>query len=354
MAKTMRAAVLKEYNKPYVLEDVPIPEAGQGDVLLRIKAGSYCHTEKMVVAGEFKSPLPIIPSHEPVGIVEKIGPGVKGFVVGQRVGTLAPYKKCGKCVDCAEAGAIYCQNRKGMSGITQNGAMAEFMVADADSIIRLPDSLSFEKAAPLMCAGATIYQSIKKAEQEGLKPGGVLGIVGCGGLGLLGLQFAKIEGYKVVAVDTRDAPLDMARKFEHAPDLCINSKTTSAKDAVDKITNQLKGGESALPGLDAVIVCTDPIPAYTYGLDILARHGTMVVVGQPQNPIPLTYYQLIFRDVKVVGSLLSEPETAQKMVDLVGKHGVHIEVKTYSLDRVNDLVAEYDTGKVVGKLVVTM
>lgn len=201
-----------------------------------------------------------------------------GLKVGDRVGVLAFRDPCGECYDCqlSEKGTlpgarVYC-NSKIFMGISSDGAAAEYMLADARFVVPLPDALSFEAAAPLMCAGTTIYRAIKAS---GARPEQTVAFVGIGALGHLGVQFAKSMGMRVVAVDAREAPLEMVKTLKYSPDVILDSRH-GAKAALETI-----GGG----GVDVCIVCTHVDQAFTYGLDITRRHGVFVAVGIPSNAI---------------------------------------------------------------------
>lgn len=224
------AESVEQEKRPYTMrEDLPLPKLQPHQILLKVTTSGYCHTEHMVARGEFKhmmrQDLPLIPSHEPTGIVvalgsdaEKMSEGVAGFSgspgpgkvrTGDRVGAIAFSNFCGKCDDCKAGNLKFCSDQD-FVGVTFNGGFAEYCAVDVRSCVRLPDALSFDAAAPLMCAGATIFTAIKACN---LKAGQSLGIVGAGSLGHLGVQFSKAMGYRTVIVDARDPPLEMVSSF---------------------------------------------------------------------------------------------------------------------------------------------
>jgi len=342
--KTMKGLQITEFKKPYRLSnDIPVPKIERdNEVLIKIAVAGYCHTQMMVQNGEFASKmvgarLPMIPSHEATGVVVAIGSGVSDIRVGDRVGTLACKNTCGKCADCKQGLILYCENCV-MSGVTANGAGAEYMVADSNWTIPLPSNLSFESAAPLMCAGATIYSGLKKAN---LQKGQTVAIIGAGALGHLGIQFAKCMGLRVVSVDARQAPLDLVKSLKYAPDIAIDSTK-----GVDFAKKEI-GGE----GVDATLMATDAIPAHEYGLQLTRKHGKFVVIGQPFDPIPVHYNHLIFRNITIVGSLLGDAQTTKEMVDLVAAKGIEVKTRTYPLEEVETLITDYHKESHSGKLV---
>ncbi|KAK0522260.1 hypothetical protein OC835_006632 [Tilletia horrida] len=317
LPKKMFALRIEEFqaDPPYVLrDDVKIPGPPRPDqVLIEIYSAGYCHTE-MVANGDFehmsRSPLPMIPSHEPTGVVVALGDNAKKLApggpsapnrplrVGDRVGALLFAHYCGKCDDCEDGRVRFCDN-KDMLGVTYDGAFAQYMLADYRSV-------------PLFCAGATIYSAIKACN---LERGEHVCIMGAGALGHIGVQLAKALDLKVSTVDTRDPPLELVKGLRLAPDAVANIKDVKAsdKERVKKLAEELGGAP------DAVIVATDAIPAFELALELVKKHGLMMVVGQPAEPIPVSYLHVIFKGVTVKGSLLADARTCKEMVDLVSQ-----------------------------------
>lgn len=349
MADTMKAARVHKKGEEYKLDTIAIPKIERStDVIVKIRAASYCHTEELVRSGFFgEDKFPITASHEAVGIIDQVGDDVEGFAKGDRVGALAMQNACGNCADCDAGLEKYCENLSGMVGITVDGGFAEYMRCDSRSCLKIPESLPFAQAAPLMCAGATIYAALKLCK---LNQGDVVGFVGVGGLGHIGIQLAKRMGLQVVAVDARTEPINLAKSLKYPPDLTLNSKDLDAPAALEEI-NKLKKN-TAWPGLDAVIVATDAIPAFTYAADITRKHGLLVVAGQPSEPIPITFHSLIFRDIRVVGTLLSNVKDAQEMINLMVKHDIKVTVKEYKFDQVNTMVKDTHKPEMKGRCAV--
>ncbi|KAL7009284.1 hypothetical protein EMMF5_000914 [Cystobasidiomycetes sp. EMM_F5] len=228
---------------------------------------------------------------------------------------------------------------------------SKYKAIDSRYAAAIPDSMTFEQAAPLMCAGATIYRSIKVAEKHGLKAGGTIGFVGLGALGHLGVQFAKTMSYKVVGVDARKEPVELATRLQYPPDLVLNSKEVDAETAREKVVKLDE--QKPFHGLDAAILLADPQESIDYAVKLLARHGLLVLVSQPQSGIHLDFHELVFRDIRLVGSLLGNPDDLQATVDLCAKHGIESTLVTYRLEDINDLVKAADSAKKSGKTVIT-
>ncbi|KAF8589806.1 GroES-like protein [Ramaria rubella] len=343
--KRMKGLQITEFKKPYKFSnDIPVPQIKHdNEVLIRVAVAGYCHTEMMVQNGEFESKmtggnkLPLIPSHEGTGVVVAVGSHVSNVRVSDRVGALCMRNPCGECSDCKQGVPKYCPNKES-GGVTSDGAGAEYMIADSNYTIPLPANIDFESAAPLMCAGATIYCGLKTAA---LKPGQTVAIIGAGALGHLGVQFAKCMGLRVVSVDVRQAPLDLVKSLKYAPDFALDA-TKGVEFALKKI------GEG---GVDATIMATDAISAHEYGLMLTKKHGIFVVIGQPFEPIPIHYNHLIFRNLTIKGSVLSDAQTAKEMVDLVSEKGIEVRTRSYPLEEVETLMQDYHKEGHAGKLV---
>ncbi|RGP74665.1 sphingosine n-acyltransferase lag1 [Fusarium sporotrichioides] len=333
----MKAIQIKEFNAPYSVSEVDKPKPRPHQLLVQIKAGGFCHTDCMALAGEFGSKLPFIGSHEPTGVVVEVGSEVQGFAEGDRVGCLNFDSCCGNCPDCKAGKPIYCDAPL-MKGITADGAWAEYMAADARFAVKLPDALEFPTAACMMCAGATIYGGIKNAK---VPAGGSIGIVGIGGLGHIGTQLAKAMGYQVAAIDAKQDTLDLVSSYALKPDISILA-TDPPESSMKKITDVVK---SDYPGLDATIIATDAPAAFDLAAQLTRKHGTMVLLGQPEKGITLSYHNIIFRDIKLVGSLLADRPVLEELLELVVKHDIQVKIKEWKIEDAEEMRQEYLTGK---------
>ncbi|CEL63725.1 hypothetical protein RSOLAG1IB_05487 [Rhizoctonia solani AG-1 IB] len=349
LPKVMKGLLLEEYGKPYAYHtDLPVPLPKSGEVLLRVKAAGFCHSEMVHYENNFPGGrVPVIPGHENVGIVVAIGEGVTEFKIGDRVGTTLFRQTCGKCDVCGSGTTNLCDSREN-AGINSDGGFAEYMRVDVSWTVSLPDEMDFVAAAPLMCAGSTIYNSIIRA---GKPKGSIIAIVGVGGLGYLGVQFAKAMGYRVVAVETRHPPTELLLSLPShlAPDLIINPKEGLDR-ALTSITSSFKG---AL-GVAAAIVATDPLEAFSFATHIMAKQATIVVVGQPTDPIPFSCNDIIFKDMTIVAGMPSLKPRLKEMVDLVASAGIRVEVKSYSFEKIAELIKDYHDPGLKGRLVLKM
>jgi alcohol dehydrogenase, propanol-preferring len=225
--------------------------------------------------------------------------------------------------------------------------MAEYYLADPNWAVHLPDEMEYETAAPLMCAGSTIYHSILRADQS---KGSIIAIVGLGGLGHLGVQFAKAMGYKCVAVDTRQPPIDLVMSLSprFQPDLILNPLKDSVGIALSKIASTFPGAA----GVAAALTATDALPAFEYSKSIIEKHGTLVFIGQPKEPVSFHYSSFISGDLTIRAGCLGQASVVQEMVDLVQKEGIEVHKQVYGLEDTERLMRDYHEPGMKGKLIV--
>ncbi|CAG9952887.1 unnamed protein product [Clonostachys rosea f. rosea IK726] len=340
----MKAIQIKEFHAPYSVSEVDVPKPKPHQVLVKIRAGGFCHTDCMAHENGFNTKLPFIGSHEPAGIVVEAGSYVTEFKKGDRVGCINFESCCGNCPDCRAGRPIYCDNPL-MKGLTTDGAWGEYMVADSRFTLKLPEALDFSTAACLMCAGISIYGAIKRAE---VPAGGSIGIVGIGGLGHIGTQLGKAMGYTVAAVDVKRSALNLVESYKLKPDVSILA-TEPIENAVEKITQAVQGN---YPGLDATILATDAPPAFDFAAAITRKHGTMVLLGQPEKGITMSYHNIIYRDLKLIGSLVADKDESQELVALVAKHDIKVNIKEWKPEQAEEMRKEYLDGKSEGKNIV--
>ncbi|KAF2726923.1 GroES-like protein [Polyplosphaeria fusca] len=348
---TMKAAQLVEFNsKPgFKIVEVPTPKPGDNDVLVKMGAAGYCHTDHQVWEGVYGSPLPLVPSHEPAGTIVEVGKNVAAegtWKIGQRVGVLLFKHQCGHCIRCEHGYDIrYCENKE-MAGLTHDGGIAEYMVGDPKTMCRLPDEISFVQGAPLMCAGLTVWTGIQQSNPKSKEP---IGVIGIGGLGTLAVQIAKALGHPVVAIDNRPEGRDLATLNDNPKlkaDLIVDSTDPDAISKVKEATGKL--------GLSSLVVCTDDVAVNEWALKLMRPHGTVVALGVPATGYKFSAFDLIFTSVSVVGSLVGTAQEAQKMLDLVAKFGIKSHVTTIPLSRAGELPHLYSDPHLKGRLVVDL
>lgn len=381
----MKAQLLTEYNKPYSLQSVPLPVLDSPhDLLIRVEAASYCHTDAVLAAGQMRPHPPRFPHiacHEFAGVVVALPPTPTptshGHGIGDRVAVPGrAFHPCGECFECASGGggpsspiaaaadpdadppgySVRCARGAGNCGISAPGGFAEYAVVDGRQVAAVPRGVvgGSVAAAPLMCAGVTVVGALKRT---GVGRGGRVGIVGCGGgLGHLGLQFAVAMGMRVVGVDAADGPLVLARTV--AGKLGDGVKIVDARAVEARAVREEVGAEDGKVdggdmGLDAVIILPESQDALDYGVALLRDHGRCVVVSFPEKGFHISARDLVFRDISIVGSLVGSNRTLKETLQLAAEHKVEASIKTFPLSRLNELVAEYHKGE-GGKLVVDM
>ena len=205
----MKAAVLRELRTALKIEDLPVPEPGPGEILVKVAACGVCHSDLHAVDGDWNPGpvLPLIPGHEVTGHVAGVGAGVTGFQGGDAVGVPWMWSACGHCESCLAGMETVCKEGEA-TGYSKPGGYAEYMLARADYVARLPKDSDLVKIAPILCAGVTTYRGIKRSEA---RPGQWLAVIGIGGLGHVAVQYGKAMGLRVAAVDIDPAKLSLAK-----------------------------------------------------------------------------------------------------------------------------------------------
>jgi D-arabinose 1-dehydrogenase-like Zn-dependent alcohol dehydrogenase len=370
----MQAQYLEAYKEPYKLRSVPIPQPSEShDILIRVDAASYCHTDYVLAEGQMPGlpkSFPHIGCHEFAGTVvshfESPSKEASAFETGARVGVPGrSFHACGDCFECRnervedpiamdEGGySVNCISADN-NGLSKDGGFAEYAVVDARQLAPIPDTLTAVETAPLMCAGVTIYGALKRS---GLKAGDRVGILGAGGgLGHLGLQYGVKMGYKVLGIEAADEPLKLAQHVASSLDpgpYIVDARKRKAADVVQEIGGQ--DGKKTLGemGLDAVIVLPESQAAFDYGMTLLKSHGTCVVVSFPEKGFHVNSRDIVFRDIRIIGSLVGSNKVLREMLEFSAEHGVRALSTSFPLEKLNELVSEYLKAQ-GGKLVVDM
>lgn len=353
--QTMRAAVVKDFNKGYEVRDVPVPtDLGPHDILVKIAAAGYCHTDLQVMEGVYESAGAkpgLIGSHEPVGTVIKAGSeaGKSNIKVGDRVGSINTFGFCGSCDACKNQGQQLCEKLVGMLGLTIDGGFAQYMKADARVVSKVPDSIPSDEAAPLFCAGATVYGEILASA---VQPGQWMAVVGIGGLGHLGVQYAKALGCKVVAIDRRQEGIQTALSV---PAHLKPDKTfvVDSEEAEKRVIKELQSSfYDSNPGVDRAIINAEARSLIKFTQQFLRKGGRIVDVGLPSDrTLEVDPFALSFKEQTVRGRLICTPEECQKMINLHAdnKCKTHI-AKTYGVEQINEMYDHYQRQDLKGRL----
>jgi len=333
---TMKAAVVPEFRAPLEIRNVPVPEPGPGQVLVKIEASGLCHTDIHAAHGDWpvKPKMPLIPGHEGVGRVVTVGDGDSPVSVGDRVALPWLGHACGRCRYCVGGWETYCVSPQYM-GYTMDGGYAEFTVGYASHVVKVPEGVSSLDAAPVTCAGVTTYKALKVARP---RPTETAMIVGIGGLGHLALQYAKIFGTTTVAVDVEDDKLQLA-------------KDLGADHVVDGRGDQA-GQVSALGGVDLAVV-TVPSPAAMRAAHAsLNPNGRLVLVGLPaDNRLELPVFETVLKGISVIGSLVGTRNDLAECFELQAQGRTRVVAETRRLEDVNECFEEVLAGRVPARLV---
>lgn len=333
----MKAAVVHDFHQPLVIEDIPIPEPGHGQVLVRLETCGVCHTDIHAAHGDWpvKPSPPFVPGHEGVGIVERVGPGVRGVAEGDRVAIPWLGWACGACEYCASGRETLCPNQQ-MTGYTVDGGYAEYALAEASFVGKVPDGVDPLDASPLACAGVTTYKAVKVS---GARSSDLVAVYGIGGLGHLALQYARIAGASVAAVDLVDSKLALARELgaEHTVNAAVD-------DPVEAI--------QALGGADVAIAVAVSPAAFEQAYKSLKRGGTLVFVALPaDNYMQLPIFETVLQGITVVGSIVGTRVDLAETFQLHAEGRTRVVRETRQLEQVNEAFAQVEKGEVDARLV---
>jgi len=332
----MKAAVVPAFKAPLEIRDLPVPEPGPGQVLVKIEASGLCHTDIHAAHGDWpvKPKMPLIPGHEGVGRVERLGDGVDRVAVGDLVALPWLGHACGHCRYCVSGWETYCTSPQYM-GYTIDGSYAEYALGFASHVVPVPDGVTSFDAAPLTCAGVTTYKAIKVARPQ---PGETAMVVGIGGLGHLGLQYAKIFGATTVAVDVDDAKLQLAADL-------------GADHVVDGRGDQA-GALAALGGVDVALVTVPSPQAMNAAHAALNPNGRLVLVGLPaDNRLEIPVFQTVLKGISVIGSLVGTRNDLEDCFSLHAAGRTKVVAESRKLDEVNACFDEVLAGDVPARLV---
>ena len=340
MAELMKAAVVHEFGQPLVIEDVPVPEVPDGQILVKVVASGVCHTDLHAASGDWpvKPTLPFIPGHEGVGHVARVGRGVKLVKEGDRVGVPWLHTACGHCEHCMGGWETLCDAQQ-MTGYTVNGGYAEYVLADPGYVGHLPDTLDFEAAAPVLCAGVTVYKGLKALD---CKPGNWVAISGIGGLGHMAVQYAKAMGFKVIGVDIADDKLALATQL--GADMVVNAAT---QDAVAEVQKHIRGAHG-------VLVTAVSRAAFAQGVGMLHKRGTMSLVGLPPGDFALPIFDVVLNAKTVRGSIVGTRADLLESLAFAGDGLVKTHYSTDRLDNINQIFDRMKAGAIDGRVVMTL
>jgi propanol-preferring alcohol dehydrogenase len=338
MSTTMKAAVVRAFGQPLVIEDVPVPVPGRGEILVKVKACGVCHTDLHAASGDWpaKPQPPFIPGHEAAGVVAALGPDVTDFRLGDAVGVAWLHDACMRCEYCETGWETLCEHQHN-TGYSVNGGFAEYVVASAAFAARLPANVDFAAVAPILCAGVTTYKGLKETDT---RPGEWVVISGIGGLGQVAIQYAKAMGLKVVALDIAEDKLKLARDSgaEHA----VNALSADAVESVLRAT----GG-----GAHGILVTAVSTAAFAQALKMVRRKGTISLVGLPPGEFPTPIFDVVLKRITVRGSIVGTRRDLDEAIAFAAEGKVRAEITKAPLADINAIFERMKAGKIEGRMV---
>ena len=338
----MKAAVVTSFTQPLEIQDRPVPEPGPGQVLVRIEASGLCHTDIHAAHGDWpvKPVPPFVPGHEGVGIVEAIGAGVTERALGDRVALPWLGHACGHCDHCVDGWETLCEEQQN-TGYSIDGGFAEYAVADARYVVPVPAGVTAFDAAPLTCAGVTTYKAVKVA---GIRPSERVAVFGIGGLGHLAVQYARLVGGTVIAVDVEDEKLRLATEL--GADHVVNAREQDPVAAIE-----------ALGGADVAIVLAVMPSVFEQAFASLRRGGRLVCVGLPpesEGPMDLPIFPTVLKGISVIGSIVGTRQDLAEVFELHALGRTRVVADGRKLDEVNEAIDDVLTGRATARLVIEM
>ncbi|ACK50766.1 Alcohol dehydrogenase GroES domain protein [Methylocella silvestris BL2] len=338
MVRMMKAAVVREFGKPLVIQDAPIPTPGPGEVLVKVAACGVCHTDLHAADGDWpvKPAPPFIPGHEVAGIVAALGPGVTDLKEGDAVGVAWLHDSCLRCEYCETGWETLCEHQHN-TGYNVNGGFAEYVIAAAPFAAKLPTNIDFAEIAPILCAGVTTYKGIKETEA---RPGEWLAISGVGGLGHVGIQYAKAMGLHVAALDIAPEKLDLA--MAAGADIAIDAREPDAVAQVIKAT----GG-----GAHGVLVTAVSPPAFGQAIRLVRRNGTVSLVGLPPGDFPTPIFEVVLKRITIRGSIVGTRRDLDEAIAFAAEGKVKAQIARAPLEDINDIFAKLKAGEIEGRMV---
>jgi len=339
--KMMSAAVVERFREPLVMRERPVPTPGPGQALVEIMASGVCHTDLHAADGDWpvKPNLPIIPGHEGAGMVVALGSGVTHLKEGDRVGIAWLHGACGHCGFCLSGWETLCLEQKN-SGYSVNGSFAQYALAQAQYVGRIPNNLPFVDAAPILCAGVTTYKGLKETNT---RPGEWVVISGAGGgLGHVAIQYAKAMGLHVAAVDLGPEKAALARSL--GAEIAIVAKTEAPPAEIQK----------QIGGAQGVLVTAVSTIAFKQAIGMLRRGGTCVLNGLPPGEFPVSIFDLVLNGYTIRGSIVGTRLDLEEALSFAADGKVKAIIETQPLESINEIFQRLKTGKINGRVVLTI
>ncbi|MGD0508603.1 MAG: zinc-dependent alcohol dehydrogenase [Terriglobales bacterium] len=338
----MKAAVLHEFKTPLSLEEVTRPEAGADEVLIKVEVCGVCHSDLHVADGDWTQlagivKKPLILGHEVVGRVVERGAAVKSVEVGDRVGVPWVQWTCGQCEFCREGNENLCVRQR-ITGVMVDGGYAEYAKAPASHVVKIPDTLSSEQAAPLLCAGVTVHRALKQAK---LRAGQRLAVFGVGGLGHIAVQIGRAAGAEVTAIDISEEKLALAKSLGAV-------RTLNA--ATSKVIKEVR----SFGGVHVALVTSAAKSAYDMAFYCVRPTGTLLAVGLPAQDIAFPAIMMAAGEIQIKASSVGTREDLREVLEMGAAGKVHCQVTARPLGDVQDVLGQLSRGEISGRVVLQM
>ena len=339
---TMSAGVVRSFAADLDIAEVPIPTVGPHQALVKVDYSGVCHTDLHAARGDWpvKPTPPFIPGHEGVGHVVAVGDAVTRVAVGDLVGNAWLASACGECEYCETGWETLCPNQQN-SGYSVDGSFGQYMVVDSRYCPILPEGVDPAAAAPVLCAGVTVYKGLKMTDTQ---PGEWVLISGIGGLGHLAVQYAVAMGRRVAAIDVDESKLALARK--HGAEVTVNAATEP--DPAARL-QQLTGG-----GVHGALVTAVNAHAFPQAVGALRRGGTVSLVGLPPEQFPLDIFTTVLFGLTVRGSIVGTRKDMAEAVDFFARGKVSPTYTVRPMSDINAIFAEMEAGQIDGRIVMDM
>jgi alcohol dehydrogenase, propanol-preferring len=337
----MKAAILREFRKPLTMEEVAPPQLEPSDVLIGVEACGVCHSDVHLAHGDWPQlakivKKPLILGHEICGRVVRKGAAANGLELGDRVGVAWLHWSCGECEFCREGNENLCARQK-ITGVTVDGGYAEFVAAPASHAIKIPAGLSSPQAAPLLCAGVTVYRALKRAN---VSYGQRVAIFGVGGLGHLAVQIARAFGAEVIAVDISEAKLNLGRSLG-----AVHAFDATSPDVPKRMRN--------MGGAHMALVTSAAREAYEIAFQCLRPSGTLLVVGLPAANICFPPILMAAGEVRIQASAVGTRQDLREVLAMAAEGKIRCETCARPLAEANEVIDELGRGQITGRAVLT-
>jgi len=337
-AAPMKVAQVPKPGADFQIVEREIPKPGVGQVRIKVEACGVCHSDALTKEGTWPGiQYPRVPGHEVAGIIDEVGAGVSGWKQGQRAGVGWHGGQDNTCRACRRGDFRNCSNLK-IPGISYDGGYQQYMLAPIEALVPIPESLSAAEAAPLLCAGITTFNALR---HSGAMPGDLVAVLGIGGLGHLGIQFANKFGYKVAAIGRGPENAALAKKL--GASVYIDSKATNGAEALQK-----------LGGAQVILATAPSSKSMSELIDGLAPNGKLMVIGVTFEPIEVTPVQLITGSRAIQGWAAGTPADSEDTLRFAELTGVRPMIETYPLERAAEGYARMLSGNAQFRVVLTM